>query len=73
MKYEIGANWIFRAGGNRKALPLLKQMFDENTHIFSKIVKETCRKHDIKYVSTDSIMDAYMSSIKTLYLINLNK
>ena len=39
----------------------------------SKIVKETCRKHDIKYVSTDSIMDAYMSSIKTLYLINLNK
>ena len=39
----------------------------------SKIVKETCRKYDIKYVSTNSIIDAYMSSIKTLYLINLNK
>ncbi len=41
MKYEIGANWTFRAGGNRKTLPLLKQMFDENTYIFSKIVNET--------------------------------
>ena len=47
MKYEIGSNWIFRAGGNRKALPLLKQMFDENTHIFSKIVKETDDINDL--------------------------
>ena len=55
MKYEIGANWTFRAGGNRKALPLLKQMFDENTHIFSKIVKET--DHLGVFKETDNIND----------------
>ena len=55
MKYEIGANWTFRAGGNRKALPLLKQMFDENTYIFSKTVKET--DHLGVFKETDDIND----------------
>ena len=55
MKYEIGINWIFRAGGNRKALPLLKQMFDENTCIFSKIIKET--DHLGVFKETDDIND----------------
>ena len=55
MKYEFGANWTFRAGGKRKALPLLKQMFDENTYIFSKTVKET--DHLGVFKETDDIND----------------
>ena len=36
----------------------------------SNIVKETCLEHDIKYVSNPSIINAYMSAVYNLYLIN---
>jgi fatty acid desaturase len=36
----------------------------------SKIVKETCIEHDIKYISNPSIIDSYKSAIHNLYLIN---
>ena len=41
MKYEIGGYWIFKAGGKRKALPLLKRFIPSDIKIFSKIAKET--------------------------------
>ena len=41
MKYEIGIYWIFKAGGKRKALPLLKRFTPSDSNIFSRIAKET--------------------------------
>ncbi len=40
MRYEIGGYWIFRAGGKRKALPLLKRFIPNDVKVFSRIAKE---------------------------------
>ena len=41
MKYEIGIYWFFKAGGKRKALPLLKKFIPNDSKIFSRVGKET--------------------------------
>ena len=40
MKYEIGVYWYFKAGGKRKALPLLKKFIPKGRTIFTRLAKE---------------------------------
>lgn len=55
MKYEIGIYWFFKAGGKRKALPLLKKFVPNDSKIFSRVAKET--DHLGVFMETNNIND----------------
>ena len=61
MKYEIGGYWIFKAGGKRKALPLLKRFIPSDIKIFSRIAKENDAKivNSIKIFGKDTIIELF--------------